>query len=292
MGNNPKVSIIIPFYNGCELLQEAVESALNQSYSNLEIIVVNDGSPEDMSIFLTKYGARIKYIVQKNKGAAAARNMGISYATGEYIAFLDSDDIWLPTKLQKQIAFMQETGVVMCHTGFYYWFPEKDELKIIDNSSDFGHVKNKFYVSMRVATPSVVISRSLLCNPTYRFPEYFRNGEDTQFYRLIANDYPIALLKEPLVKVRMRKDNSFKKAISRFETNAKAFDLYKNDSRVPFLAKFILSIYWIYHLILGDKSTPAKEKIAFVLWTFPFSIERIYTFFLSKKRLEDEVYLK
>ena len=271
----PKVSVIIPFYQGCDLLQQALDSVLNQSYSNLEIIIINDGSSEKMTDFIDKYGGRIRYITQSNKGAATARNVGLSQALGDYIAFMDSDDIWLPTKLEKQVAFMEEIGAMMSHTGFYYWFPETDKLKLIDNKADFGYVKDKFYVSMRVATPSVMISKKIIDNPYYRFPEDFRNGEDTQFYRKIANDYPIALIKEPLLKVRMRKDNSYKRAISRFGTNAKAYKLYKNDMRVPIMARFIMHIYYAYSIIFGTKSTPFKEKVALVFWAVPFSIERV-----------------
>ena len=101
-----KVSVIIPFYNGITRLSEAVQSAINQTYNNLEIIIVNDGSPEDVSDFLEKYGDDIKYFYKENGGPASARNFAIQKATGDYIAFLDSDDIWLPTKTEKQIQFI------------------------------------------------------------------------------------------------------------------------------------------------------------------------------------------
>ena len=113
-----KVSVIIPFYNGIHWLCEAVESALNQTYSNIEIIIVNDGSTEDITEFLKKFGDSIVYAYQKNQGAASARNYGIKLANGDYIAFLDADDIWLPTKLEKQIFFIEEIGAMWCHTNY------------------------------------------------------------------------------------------------------------------------------------------------------------------------------
>lgn len=289
----PKVSVIIPFYKGRDLLIEALKSVLAQSYTNTEIILVNDGSPEDLTELLRNYGAEIIYIVKENGGAASARNRGMSVATGDYIAFLDSDDIWLPTKLEKQISFMIDTQTMMSHTGFYYWFPETGKAKIIDNSMDFGFVKDKFYISMKVATPSVIISRSLIKeHPEIIFPEEFRNGEDTQFYRAIANIYPIALIEEPLLKVRMRSNNSYKSAISRFDTNAKAYLIYRNDTRVLTCAKAIMYIYYVYSKILGKKATPFKEKIGRLLWTLPYIIERVYAKRFSRKTEDDFKYLK
>lgn len=289
----PKVSVIIPFYKGSNLLREALKSVFEQTYENTEIILVNDGSPEDLSELLFEFNTKIKYVEKENGGAASARNKGISLASGDFIAFLDADDIWLPTKLEKQIPFMIETQAMMSHTGFYYWFPGTGKKKIINNSADFGYVKDKFYISMKVATPSVVISRLLFeKHPEIVFPEDFRNGEDTQFYRAIANIYPIALIEEPLLMVRMRNDNSYKDAIARFKANAKAYKLYKNDQRVPVCAKFIMYIYYLYSKVLGENTTEFKEKIGLFLWSFPYIIERVCARLLSRKTKNEFKYLQ
>ncbi len=287
-----KVSVIIPFYSGIEWLKEAVDSALAQSYSNIEIIVINDGSAEDISQFLNVYGNKITYIYQQNQGAGAARNLGMRYATGDYIAFLDADDLWHPQKLEKQISFMEQIKAVWSHTGFYYWYPSTNNLKLINNRSDFGDIRKKFYISMKVATPSVVISKAFLeSHPECRFPENFRNGEDTQFYRSIANLESLALIREPLLKVRMRADNSYSQAVSRFKTNAMAFKKFKNDPNVPRIAKLNLGIYLVYSKILGSHTSPIKEKVAKFFWIFPFSIERIALKFYSRKKQSDYKYI-
>ena len=88
----PEVSVIIPFYAGVDWLSEAVDSVLLQTFKDYEIIVVNDGSPENMTEFLTQYSNKIKYIKKENGGPSTARNVGIDAAIGKYIAFLDSDD--------------------------------------------------------------------------------------------------------------------------------------------------------------------------------------------------------
>ena len=146
------VSVIIPFYSHLDWLYEAIDSVLAQTYPIHEIILVNDGSKEDMTEFLAQYGDKIIYIYQENAGPAAARNNGIRQATGDYIAFEDSDDIWLPTKLEKQVAFMEETAARWSHVGFYYWWPEADKIVIVDSSRDYGNIFLQRHISTKIAT--------------------------------------------------------------------------------------------------------------------------------------------
>ena len=99
----PLVSVVIPTYNRANIVTKAVDSILAQTYTDYEIIVVDDGSVDDTREVLARYGDRIRYIFQQNSGVSAARNAGILSAMGRWITFLDSDDEWLPTKLEKQI---------------------------------------------------------------------------------------------------------------------------------------------------------------------------------------------
>lgn len=290
---NKKVSVIIPFYNGVQWLFEAVQSAIDQTYKNTEIIVVNDGSKEDVSDFLKKYGDKIIYRYQENQGSASARNHAIKIATGDYFAFLDSDDIWLPQKLEKQIAFMEKVGAYWSHTGFYYWYPETDNLKIVNNHNDYGCIHAKTYITFRVATPCVVVSRKVLSeHPEISFPIEYRKAQDTQYFRSLSKYYPVALIKEPLVKVRMRNDNTNKQAILRFNLKGQAYLNFRKDKTIPLGVKNIHRIYYIYSKLFGKKSNPIKEKIALVFWTIPFTIERLYVKRFCNKTSEDKKYLK
>ena len=106
----PEVSAVIPFYRNVGWLCEAVESVLAQDLGDVEIIVVNDGSPEDVSELLDRFGGRIRYFEKENGGAASARNAGLEQARGKYIAFLDSDDLWTPEKLSVQLKKMKDCG--------------------------------------------------------------------------------------------------------------------------------------------------------------------------------------
>ncbi|HOW59379.1 MAG TPA: glycosyltransferase [Candidatus Omnitrophota bacterium] len=103
----PKVSVIIPTFNRAEYICDAIDSVLAQTYHDLEIIVINDGSIDDTEKALKKYGGRIQYLYQNNAGVSAARNKGIKASRGEYIAFLDADDSWLPEKLSVQIPILE-----------------------------------------------------------------------------------------------------------------------------------------------------------------------------------------
>ncbi|PJN56384.1 hypothetical protein PAEVO_31070 [Paenibacillus sp. GM2FR] len=114
----PRVSVIIPFYN-CSYVQQAVESALAQTYPEMEVIVVDDGSSEHMDL-LTPYIDRIRYIRKINGGTASALNAGIREAKGDYIAWLSSDDYYLPNKIARQISFMLQRGAWISSTNFNF----------------------------------------------------------------------------------------------------------------------------------------------------------------------------
>jgi glycosyltransferase involved in cell wall biosynthesis len=110
MASEPLVSVIIPTYNRGALIGRAIDSVRAQTYPNIEIIVVDDGSTDDTQDRLRQYGDGVRVVSQENAGPAAARNKGIAQARGEYIAFLDSDDYWLQGKLARQIEALEKAG--------------------------------------------------------------------------------------------------------------------------------------------------------------------------------------
>lgn len=113
----PLVSIIIPTYNCTKFLGEALDSALAQTYTNKEIIVVDDGSTDNTQDLVASYGYCIRYIYQKNAGTAAARNTGIKNSSGGLIALLDHDDRWLAHKIETQVPYFDDPSVGLVHTG-------------------------------------------------------------------------------------------------------------------------------------------------------------------------------
>lgn len=287
------VSIIIPFYSHVDWLTEAIESVLAQTYPNYEIILINDGSKEDMTDFLQKYGDKIIYLVQENKGPAAARNNGIRHATGDLIAFHDADDIWLPTKLQKQVEFMEQSGTMWNHTGFYYWNPEKGTLKEVDCSRDYDDISIQRMVSTQIATPSVMIDRRIYETEDFYFPENLRNGEDDQLYTRLARKYKISLVEEPLVKVRLRGSNSNSHAVERFNLRCNNYQKWKSEGiKIPFMVHVIYNIYIAYSFLFsGISNSSFKDRIAKYFWALPYFIERVYIRILAKQTHKSEKYI-
>ena len=119
--HSPRVSIIIPTYNRSKLLRVALKSALAQTYPNIEIIVVDDGSTDDTAAVVAQYAGRVTYLKQANQDVAAARNTGIRAASGEYLTFLDDDDLIMPTKIARQVQVLASRPAVgLVHCRFYY----------------------------------------------------------------------------------------------------------------------------------------------------------------------------
>lgn len=294
--NEKKVTVIIPFYNEVDWLYDAVQSVFNQTYKNFEIIVVNDGSSENMDQFLSDYGNRIIYKYKENGGPASARNLALKIATGDYVAFLDSDDVWLPTKTQKQIEFMNNSGAIWSHTGYYNWYPNENKIILKKNGNDYGNVYLRSFVSLRANTPAIIIVKKYFdLHPDFNFSEQMRISEDNYLWSLISKSYPLALIEEPLIKVRQRGTNSDLIARNRFKSKSM---LYNDIQQGVFqdLSKTIIFIFSLYNNsekvinFLEKKSKLNNEQIEFLsklLWILPFIIERIYLNFLRKHRMTD-----
>ena len=105
-GTAPRVSVIIPTYNRAALVCKAIDSVLEQTFSDYEILVIDDGSTDGTESAVAGYGQRVRYFWQENRGMSAARNRGIDLARGEYLALLDSDDLWMPFKLELMVAVL------------------------------------------------------------------------------------------------------------------------------------------------------------------------------------------
>ena len=198
--NSIKVSVIIPFLNRQDLTINAVKSIQNQTYQNIEIILINDGSTEDTHKLeeLIKKETRIKYIKsEKNYGTGYSRNLGIKNATGEYIAFLDSDDVFLPTKIEKQLKHMVLNNGIFSHTS-YIKKSDDGSTQIIKT----GEIKGNFFPSViggcTIATPTVMVKRDYLIANNIFYPNTLSLGEDICFYIKLLEKIDILGIEEPL----------------------------------------------------------------------------------------------
>ena len=149
----PRVSVIIPSYNCARYLGRAIDSACEQTYMDYEIVLVDDGSTDDTKDVAMQYGQKVTYLYQQNQGLSAARNQGISKASGELLAYLDADDMWYPEKLERQVAFLDahpECGIV------------HSEMSIINEQDEVLHVR--FYEETQRSVPQGYCMQQLLLN--------------------------------------------------------------------------------------------------------------------------------
>ena len=197
-----KVSVIIPFYNRIPLVIRAVTSVLNQTHKNYEVLLVNDGSVDDMSELkeLVKKHKNIKLInVKPNKGASNARNVGMDNAKGDFVAFLDSDDAFEPKKLEVQLLKMILTNSKVSHTS--YNRDINGNVSYINSGVKSGNMIPKLICSCQIATPTVMIERKYLEDNKFRFDSNLVIGEDTCFWLTILIKEKLLGIDEPLTTV-------------------------------------------------------------------------------------------
>lgn len=187
-------SVVIPVYNRTDLLKNAIESVLLQTYDNYEVIVVDDGSFIDIFKAVRPYLSRINYIkIPENKGVSFARNVGIENSNYDFIAFLDSDDIWLPNKLTLQKDFMEKNGFLICHTD-EFWFKNGRFVNQGRKHEKYGgEIFSKILDFCRISPSSVVIHKDI-----FRHVGLFDVGlpvcEDYDMWLRIALHYSIGYL--------------------------------------------------------------------------------------------------
>ena len=201
----PRVSVIIPTYNRKALVQQAIDSVLSQTYPNYEILVVDDGSRDGTrEALVSRYGDRISYHWQENQGESVARNVGISMAQGEYVGFLDDDDVYLPRMLQVAIDFLDHTPDVGMLSVQSLMITESGEILEnvgVDRDTD-GLVDAEELLLKTVVLPSNSIVRRATLATSGVFDTSVRYGEDGDLNRRIFACTRIYYLAEPLVALR------------------------------------------------------------------------------------------
>jgi glycosyltransferase involved in cell wall biosynthesis len=203
MKKSPKISVIIPTYNRVHLIGKAIKSVLNQTYQDFEIIVVDDGSTDNTEEVVKSFtDIKIHYICHKhNRGASAARNTGIKVSRGEYIAFLDSDDEWLPEKLDKQMKRFNnessEVGVV--YTGDYYIDEKDKKVKKVHIPRKEGYIYEELLAGNYIGTPSALLVKKECFTKAGLFDEDLPACEDYDMWFRIAKYYKFRYVNDLLV---------------------------------------------------------------------------------------------
>jgi GT2 family glycosyltransferase len=196
---SPVVSVIIPTFNRWPLVGEAVECVFAQSYADFELIVVDDGSTDDTQKRLAKFASRLRVLTKTRGGVAAARNLGVSQALGRYVAFLDSDDLWRPKKLEIQTAFMeQHLEVQICQTE-EIWL--RNGVRVNPKAKHQKPSGDIFFRSLELClvSPSAVMMTKALLERSGGFDETFPVCEDYDLWLRVAVEHSVPLISEPLV---------------------------------------------------------------------------------------------
>jgi glycosyltransferase involved in cell wall biosynthesis len=236
------VSIISPCYNSSKFISHAIESVLEQTYKNWELIIVDDGSTDNSIEIIKKYehmDKRIKLIeFGKNSGPALARNRAINEAKGRYIAFLDSDDIWLPQKLEKQIAFMIENNIALTYSSYY----------LIDKNGNNRGV----FITKKSATYNELLKTCFIGNLTAiydadiigkYFLENIGHGDYTLWLKILKKIAISRGIIEPLAKYRLS-DKSF--SANKIKAACWQWKIYSDIEKLGFFSSLYYFLNYIY----------------------------------------------
>ena len=197
----PRVTVVIPTYNRRDLVREAIASVTAQSYPDFEVIVVDDGSDDGTAEVVQPF-AGVQYVYQRNRGVSAARNVGVARAGGELIAFLDSDDLWYPRKLEHQVAlFDRHSDVEICHTD-EMWL--RNGVRV---NPHHKHCKTGGDIFVRsldlcLVSPSAAMLRRALFERLGGFDETLPACEDYDLWLRISARWPVHFIALPLVVKR------------------------------------------------------------------------------------------
>ena len=194
----PTVSVIIPSYNRVLLLKEAIDSVLAQDFEDFELIVVDDGSTDATAEFLDTY-PDICVLRQEHRGVSAARNAGIARASGQFLAFLDSDDLWLPGKLTAQVAFLnRHPNALICQTE-EIWTRNGVRVNPKKRHTKTSGMIFEHSLELCLVSPSAVMMQRNLLDEVGWFDETLPACEDYDLWLRVACRFPIHLISAPFV---------------------------------------------------------------------------------------------
>lgn len=238
--NKPLVTVIIPTYNRGWVVQEAIDSVLDQDFRDYELIVVDDGSNDNTRQILGAYGKAITVLQQSNRGVSAARNRGIAEAAGRLIAFLDSDDLWLPRKLTTQVKFFEENADAVINQTQEIWIRNGARVNPKKRHHKFSGMIFERSLALCLVSPSAVMIKKSLFDAVGVFDENLPACEDYDLWLRISCRYPVHLIDIPLIIKRGGHDDQLSKAAG--------LDKYRIQS--------------LLKLIDSDLLTPQQHKAA------------------------------
>jgi glycosyltransferase involved in cell wall biosynthesis len=208
-----EVSIIIPTYNSAQYVTDAVDSVLNQTFGDLEVLIIDDGSTDETESVMCRYSSSVRYIRQQNSGVAAARNRGITESRGRYVAFLDADDTWLPDKLERQIAALRaHTDTRVCYTAFTLVSSDLSPLAIVRSKRQGRALEDLLLRGNVVGSICTVLCERSLFEKTGGFDQALSQCADWDMWVRLAALTEFLYLDEPTVTYRQHGSNMSRNA--------------------------------------------------------------------------------
>ena len=277
MTDKPTVSVIIPTYNRAHLIDRAITSVLNQTYQDLEIIVIDDGSTDNTEEVIRSFpDKRVNYIKhKKNKGVSSARNTGIKVAKGKYIAFLDSDDEWLSEKLGKQIKVLQnkspEVGVAYSDVLYIDENGKNMNRKLLNPKKE-GYIYEDLLGGNCVGTPSTLLIKKECFNRVGLFDDLLNGQGDWDMWIRIAKYYRFVFTEVPLVKYRLHSNRISENLELQIITSNRILVKYANElkKRRSVHSKLYFNIGNIFCRI--GKTKEGQRYLLKAISLFPFCI--------------------
>jgi glycosyltransferase involved in cell wall biosynthesis len=260
----PRVSIIVPVFNCAGFLGRAIDTALSQTYTDYEVLVADDGSTDGTRDVVARYGSRVRYLWQSNRGVSAARNLAVSKATGELIAYLDADDMWYPQKLERQVAFLdthKDCGFVHSEVSV---INEADEVvharfnSVTGRAVPQGHCLLALLRRCHIQTVTVLERRDCY-DRAGGFDERVGVAEDYLHWIMIAMErMAVGYLAEPLAMYRWRGGSLSRRHRALSEGLAQVYEILWSETSVgrrcgPEAAE-----------ILRDQHYAARREVAYL----------------------------
>ena len=262
-----KVSVVIPTFNRAELLPRALTSVFAQSWlggnSQLEVLLIDDGSDDGTGDMIRKQFPQVNYIFQQNSGVSAARNTGIKAAGGEWIAFLDSDDEWLANKLDQQFSLLDQSGLLVCHTE-EIWIRNGVRVNQMDKHQKRGGWIFEHCLPMCALSPSSCLIHSDVFREVGLFDESLPACEDYDIWLRICADYPVSYVLQACINKYGGHDDQLSRqhwGMDRFRVRALEKILATNLATPYYSAARTMLLHKLEILLNGARKRNNRELV-------------------------------
>ena len=282
---DPKVSAVITTHNRLELLKRAIDSVLGQTFKSLELIVVDDASTDGTKDYLESQHIRYIHIPkEESRGGNYARNLGVKAARGEYVAFLDDDDYWLPDKIEKQVELIERMDCELVHCGKRLEIVEGDNVRFVDcvpNPNHWGDMRKKILLTCCTATSSQIMVKRDALFDVGLFDETLKFWQDYELTVRLAQRKPFYFVNEPLCVYRVdRKDKG--RLTNKYYDWRKAVDYIHEKHSALYAALNPIQKFQVWLVFLHDACGRSLRaglkwryyyyKLLFKVFKFPFLV--------------------